>query len=45
MRLVLLLSFPVLVLCFAVLVTILLNWSQGVPLCATWMARFIPVCG
>ncbi len=44
MRFVIWLSVPVLILCFAVLVTIILNWSQGVPFCLTWMRAALPLC-
>jgi hypothetical protein len=38
------LALPVFVLCVAVLYTLLMNWSQGVPLCSTWMHGILPLC-
>jgi len=44
MRGLLLFSFPALILCLAILIPILLNWSQGVPLCDTWLNAVLPAC-
>jgi hypothetical protein len=44
MRTVLWLSFPIGLLCLAILVTILANWARGVPVCGTWLAAAIPLC-
>jgi hypothetical protein len=44
MRLVMWLSVPVLILSIALLVTIVMNWSQGVPFCATWLRAGLPFC-
>jgi len=45
MRAVLLLSFPVLILCVAVLIPLLSNWMWGTPLCESWMRTALPYCG
>jgi hypothetical protein len=44
MRFLIWFSVPVLILCFAVLVTIILNWSQGVSFCSTWARAALPFC-
>jgi hypothetical protein len=44
MRVVIWLSLPVLILCFAVLVTIISTWSHGGSFCGTWMHAALPFC-
>jgi hypothetical protein len=44
MRLVIWLALPVGILGFAVLITIILSWSQGLSFCATWMSAALPLC-
>jgi hypothetical protein len=44
MRVVIWLAFPVLVFSVAVLYAIIMNWSQGVPFCDTWMRPALPYC-
>jgi hypothetical protein len=44
MRVVIWLAFPVLILSFALLITIILNWSQGLPFCDTWLRPILPLC-
>jgi hypothetical protein len=38
------LGLPVFVLCLAVLYAILMNWSQGVPFCESWLRGALPYC-
>jgi hypothetical protein len=44
MRVVIWLAFPVAILGFAVLITIILNWSHGTPFCGSWMHAVLPAC-
>jgi hypothetical protein len=44
MRVVIWLAAPVGILAFAVLITIILSWSQGGSFCSTWMSAALPLC-
>jgi len=44
MRAVVWLSLPVLVFCSALLFTLIMNWTRGVPLCTTWLRAALPFC-
>jgi hypothetical protein len=44
MRVVIWLSIPVMIFAIALLYAMIMNWTEGVPLCDTWLRGALPLC-
>jgi hypothetical protein len=44
MRVVIWLSIPVLIFALALLYTMIMNWTDGVSFCQTWVRAALPLC-